>query len=65
VTEFRIYRQIKDGWIPVSVSLGAFSVFVAFLVAGLFEWNFGDHEIMTLIWVSVGLSLALRQMKFS
>ena len=65
VTEFHIYRQIKDGWIPASVSLGAFSVFVAFLVAGLFEWNFGDHEIMTLVWTSVGLSLATRQMTFS
>ena len=61
-TEYRIFQQTKAAWLQGSVSLGVFGVFVGFLVAGLFEWNFGDHEIMTLVWASVGLSLASRQM---
>ena len=56
-TEFQKFRQWRSDWLFGSLSLGSLSVFVGFLVAGLFEWNFGDHEIMTLVWATVGLSL--------
>lgn len=42
-----------------NISLGGISIFTGFLVNGLFEWNFGDHEIMVFIWFSVGLVLAV------
>jgi hypothetical protein len=29
-----------------------------FHVNGLFEWNFGDSEIIMLIWATVGMALA-------
>ncbi|MEE9225641.1 MAG: hypothetical protein V3U68_05520 [Bacteroidota bacterium] len=49
MAEFHIGRQTKAEWLQGFVSLGAFIVFVGFLIAGLFEWNFGDHEILTLV----------------
>lgn len=64
-TEYRVFQHTKTGWLQGSVSLGALGVFVGFLVAGLFEWNFGDHEIMTLVWATVGLSLASGRLSLS
>ncbi len=40
-------------------TLAALAVFVAFIVNGFFEWNFGDAEIITMIWFCTGVSLAL------
>ena len=37
------------------MTLGAFA---AFQIEGLFEWNFGDAEVVMLLWFSVGLALA-------
>jgi hypothetical protein len=31
---------------------------VGLLVHGLTEWTFGDQEVATLFWISLGLSLA-------
>lgn len=59
------FALAANGWLQGSVSLGALGVFVGFLVAGLFEWNFGDHEIMTLVWATVGLSLASGRLSLS
>lgn len=44
-----------------SVAIAAFASFIAFLVAGLTEWNFGDHEIITMVWFITGLSIASRK----
>lgn len=45
-----------------SVVLACIAIFVGFNVNGLFEWNFGDSEIIMLIWFTVGLSLAIKNM---
>jgi hypothetical protein len=39
-----------------SFSLGVIGSFIAFLVAGLTEMNFGDHEIITMVWFMVGMN---------
>jgi hypothetical protein len=31
-------------------------------VHGLFEWNFGDHEIAVLLWFTVGLALVAQRL---
>ncbi len=36
----------------------ALAVWTGFMVAGLFEWNFGDAEIILLFWFLVGAGLA-------
>ncbi len=34
----------------------ALAVMTAFSINGVFEWNYGDQEILTLVWFSVGLA---------
>jgi hypothetical protein len=38
--------------------LGALAAFIGFLFAGLGEWNFGDQEIVTMLWFTLGLNIA-------
>ncbi len=37
------------------VKMGSFSAIVAFLIMGIFEYNFGDSEIAMLVWLLLGL----------
>jgi O-antigen ligase len=41
-----------------SLLLGALAVWIGFLANGLFEWNLGDIEVVTLLWSIVGLGAA-------
>lgn len=54
----KIYNSVKEIPFASSYALGALASFVTFLVSGLAEWNFGDHEIITMIWFILGLNLA-------
>ncbi|MEW5800268.1 MAG: O-antigen ligase family protein [Bacteroidota bacterium] len=58
-TQYRIFVRCRNDALPRNVSLGALSIFTGFLINGLFEWNFGDHEIMVFIWFTVGLCIAI------
>lgn len=62
VTEWRMFKRVRDEWFRGSVALGALAVFVGFHVMGLTEWSFGDQEVVILLWVTVGMSLALGRM---
>ena len=59
LTEWRIYRKVKDDWLAGSFVLGALAVLVGIHVMGLTEWSFGDQEVVLLLWTSLGLVLAL------
>lgn len=61
VIELGIFRRLASDWLGSSVALGAFAAFCGFLVNGMFEWNFGDHEIMVFIWFTIGLTLAVER----
>ena len=54
----KIYRTVKDVPFVSSYALGAAASFVGFLFSGLGEWNFGDQEIITMIWFTLGLNIA-------
>lgn len=56
--DIKVYKKLKDHEFVSSYSLGAIGTFVAFLVSGLTEWNFGDHEIITMVWFILGLNIA-------
>lgn len=58
LVHFRIYRSVGNNSLAASYSLGALGAYVGFLVSGLAEWNFGDHEIITVVWFFLGLNLA-------
>lgn len=54
----RIEREHRGEWFEGSLALGALAVMAGFHVNGLFEWNFGDTEIIMLIWAALGLTFA-------
>lgn len=58
VKNIKIYNKFKNTRFISSYSLGVIGCFVSFLVAGLTEWNFGDHEIITFVWFTIGLNFA-------
>lgn len=47
------------------LALGVIGSFVGFLVSGLTEWNFGDHEIITMVWFFAGLAIAAERVAFT
>jgi O-antigen ligase len=49
-----------DG-IGIALRLGAVAAVAGFLVAGLFEWNFGDEELLDLLFTLVGMAFAASQ----
>ncbi|MDP3832109.1 MAG: O-antigen ligase family protein, partial [Ignavibacteriaceae bacterium] len=61
--DLKIFNEVKTIPFLSSYSLGVLGGFVAFLTAGLTEWNFGDHEIITIVWFTLGLNLAVRKIK--
>jgi len=63
IEELKIYYSTSQkDWLLRGTVLGSLAVFVGFQVNGLFEWNFGDAEIAMLLWLSVGLALAVKKM---
>ena len=52
--------MMKAPDLATGVKLGAVAALVGFLVAGLFEWNFGDEELLFLLYTMVGLAWSAR-----
>ncbi len=59
VEEWRIYRRVREDWFAGSFALGAFAVFIGFQVNGLTEWSFGNQMVVILVWITLGITLAL------
>jgi O-antigen ligase len=57
----KIFNEVREIPFLSSYSLGVLGGFIAFLAAGLTEWNFGDHEIITMLWFTIGLNLAVKK----
>ena len=55
-----ILRVPADAWLLKGTVLSALGVFWGFQISGLFEWNFGDAEIIMLLWMSVGMVFAVQ-----
>ena len=60
--EFKLARAAREHWLYGSAALGCFAAYIGFHVNGLFEWNFGDHEIAVLLWFTVGVSLVCQRL---
>ncbi len=54
----RIEQKLHDNWFLGSLALGCLAVMTGFHINGLFEWNFGDVEIIIVVWTIVGMTLA-------
>lgn len=52
-------RARQAGWFPYGVVLGIMGGFLAFLAAGVVQYNLGEEQIDVVIWFYMGLILAL------
>jgi len=57
--DLKIYRETRGKPFISSYTLGVLGVVCAFIISGLTEFNFGDQEIITLIWFTFGFNIAL------
>jgi O-antigen ligase len=53
-------RTIAGGGLAAGLRASVTAVLVGFLVAGLFEWNFGDEELLYPLFTLVGMAWAAR-----
>ncbi len=53
-----LVKKMKVIPMASSYTIGAFGAYISFLAAGLTEYNFGDHEVITLVWFTLALSVA-------
>lgn len=51
----------RTGDLAEAVPLGALAAILAFAVAGLFEWNLGDEEVLHPLYALIGLAWAARR----
>jgi O-antigen ligase len=47
--------------VEAGLRVGVLAALLGFLVAGLFEWNFGDEELLYLLFTLVGLAWSARR----
>lgn len=55
--DIKVIKQVKDTPFVSSYAIGTLAAFCGFLISGLTELNFWDHEITTLIWFTFGLNV--------
>lgn len=58
LTHVSLVKKLRGIPFAYSYSIGALGGYISFLAAGLTEYNFGDHEVITLVWFTLALSLA-------
>ncbi len=55
---FQSIKKLKDDPVYSGISWGITAVFIAFIVTGLFEYNFFDSEIIMIIFMLIGGTIA-------
>lgn len=60
--EWEIFSRVKNSWFEGSFALGTLAALVAFFVSGLTEWTFGDQEVITLVWSTLGILLGIARL---
>ncbi len=57
---YTTYCAVKGNSFYTALAVGGLASITAFLVAGLTEWDFGDHEIITILWLITALMVAIK-----
>jgi O-antigen ligase len=52
----------KEGFLA-AICLGSFAGFCGFVAAGIFEWNFGDAEVVSMLYCLIGLTCACKRIQ--
>lgn len=63
LTELKTVARTKENWLLNSVALGSAAALIGFHINGLFEWNFGDTEVIMFLWITVGFALSALKIK--
>lgn len=59
---FRFYWKIRsEGSLSSILTLGFLAAFIGFVITGLTEYNFGDSEIVMMLWFIMGLTVVVKQ----
>jgi hypothetical protein len=63
LTAWRSYRKLLETGQPLSagIALGLFAALVGFNFSSLFNYNFGDSELVLLLWFLMGLMLVIER----
>lgn len=57
---WEMVNKHKDDWLINSTALGGVASLVAFHVSGLFEFSFGDTEVIMYLWIVCGFATAAK-----
>lgn len=60
MVEWKIFRE-SHGSFASAIALGSLAAFIGFFINGMAEYNFGDHEILVMLWMTVGLAIAAKR----
>ncbi|MBX7043160.1 MAG: O-antigen ligase family protein [Ignavibacteria bacterium] len=52
--QWRMFRRSRDA-LSRALIAGSLYVMLSFLITGMFEWNFGDHEVMTVFFFLISV----------
>lgn len=61
--QFKLMRQFGEGSKKL-LAFGSILVVISFLISGIFEWSFGDHEVMTAFFFLVSVPFITAKEEF-
>ena len=53
--QLKLYSKEKEPGIDRALLFGSVLVMISFNIAGVFEWSFGDHEVMTVFFFLISI----------
>ena len=63
IFQVRTYLKEKESKIDKALLFGSILVMISFNIAGLFEWCFGDHEVMTVFFFLIAIPFIIYKIK--
>ena len=57
---YKVFQKIPNNWLINSSALGGIAALISFHVSGLFEFNFGDTEVIMYLWIVCGFATVTR-----
>ena len=52
--QWKMFRRSRDA-LSRTLTEGSIYVMLSFIITGMFEWNFGDHEVMTVFFFLISV----------
>lgn len=63
ISQIKAYLKEKESEVDKALLFGSILVMISFNVAGLFEWCFGDHEVMTVFFFLISVPFIIYKLK--